>query len=78
MVFPVRKKIAVLMALLCSLISASQLTYLLINLHSTFYYRGRQRLAQIFTSSGQTKNSGSAEKTKKTLDKTRKDPCLVG
>ena len=40
-------------ALLCSLISASQLTYLLINLHSTFYYRGRQRLAQIFVSLSQ-------------------------
>ena len=53
MAFHVQKKIAALVALLYSLISTSQLTYLLINLHSTFYYRGRQRLAQIFASSSQ-------------------------
>ena len=53
MAFHVQKKIAALVALLCSLISASQLIYLLINLYSTFYYRGRQRLAQIFASSSQ-------------------------
>ena len=51
MEFHVQKKIAALVALLCNLISASQLTYLLINLHSMFDYRGRQRLAQIFVSS---------------------------
>ena len=53
MTFHVQKKIAALVALLCSLISASQLIYLLINLHSTFYYWGSQRLAQIFASSKQ-------------------------
>lgn len=50
---PVHMKIAALVALLCSLIAASQLTHLLINLNSTFYNQGRQRLAQIFTSSRQ-------------------------
>lgn len=43
--------IAALVALLCSLILASQLMYHLMNLQSTFYYRGRQILAQILTSS---------------------------
>ena len=38
----VQKKIAAFMALLCSLVSASQVhTYLVVNLHSTFNYRGR-------------------------------------
>ncbi len=52
-VFHAQKEIAVLVALLCRLISASQLTYLLINLFSTFYYRGRQILAQILASLSQ-------------------------
>ena len=53
MAFPVGKKVAALVALLNSLIAASQLSYLLFHIRNTFYYRSRRRLAQIFASSQQ-------------------------
>ena len=62
MAFPVGKKVAALVALLCSLISATQLAYLLIDLHSTFYYRSRQRLVQIFASLRQRRRIGGRQR----------------
>ena len=72
------KKITVLVALLCSLISASQLIYLLIILHSTFYYRGRQRLAQIFASSSQRQTFGLNRESQEDFGSDQGEPVLCG